>query len=212
MPRSSRWRISGPRSDGRPTTTILDSASAIAICAAILGSWVEQFEPGAWAEEIIEPARRVEHRRLAQLYAVTARCYAAIRLEEGVRYAEVGLQAIESGCYDAVPFDIPSELGGIYILKGEPHRWIEMCRNTITESTDPHILTRAHLAMNLAMIGAPDEAIEASEPLRNADSVSENPAFVSWALLAYGYVRHNADPASAFEAHRSSLKIARESG
>jgi predicted ATPase len=55
----------------------LDSAAAIAVCASILGSWVEQFEPGAWAEEIIEPARRVEHRRLAQLYAVAARCYAA---------------------------------------------------------------------------------------------------------------------------------------
>jgi predicted ATPase/class 3 adenylate cyclase len=190
----------------------LDSAAAIAICAAILGAWVEKFEPGTWAEEIIEPARKVEHRRLAQLYAVTARCFAAIRLDEGVRYAEAGLQAIESGRYDYVPFDIPSELGGIHILKGEPHRWIEMCRNTIADSTDPHILTRAHLAMTLAMIGAPDEAIEESETLRNADSVTENPAFVSWALLAYGYVRHTADPASAFEAHRLSLKIARETG
>ena len=36
----------------------LDSAAAIAVCAAILGPWVEQFEPGACAEEIIEPARR----------------------------------------------------------------------------------------------------------------------------------------------------------
>ena len=52
----------------------LDSAAAIAVCASILGSWVEQFEPGAWAEEIIEPAKAVEHRRLAQLYAVAARC------------------------------------------------------------------------------------------------------------------------------------------
>ena len=84
----------------------LDSAAAIAVCASILGSWVEQFEPGAWAEEIIEPARRVEHRRLAQLYAMAARCYSAIRLDEGVGYAEAGLQAIDSGRFDAVPFDI----------------------------------------------------------------------------------------------------------
>src|SRR6478609_7611200 len=106
----------------------LDSAAAIAVCASILGSWVEQFEPGAWVAEIIEPARRVEHRRLAQLYAAAARCYAAIRLDEGVAYAEAGLQAIESGRYDAVPFEIGSEIGGVYTLKGEPHRWIEMCR------------------------------------------------------------------------------------
>ena len=33
-----------------------------------LGIWVEQYEPVAWAEELIEPARAVDHRRLAQLY------------------------------------------------------------------------------------------------------------------------------------------------
>jgi predicted ATPase len=190
----------------------LDSAAAIAVCASILGSWVEQFEPGAWAEEIIEPARKVEHRRLAQLYAVAARCYSAIRLDEGVVYAEAGLQAIESGRYDAVPFDIPSELGGVYVLTGEPHRWIEMCRNTLAASADAHILTRAHLVMSLAMIGATDEAIEASEPLRDADSVTQNPAFVCWALIAYGYARHNTDPDAAFEAHRLGAKIARDTG
>ena len=111
-----------------------------------------------------------------------------------------------------MPFDIPSELGGIYILKGDPNRWIKMCRNTIAGSADAHILTRAHLVMSLAMIGATDEAIEASEPLRNADSVTQNPAFVSWALLSYGYVRHNTDPHTAFEAHRLGAKIARETG
>ena len=190
----------------------LDSAAAIAVCASILGSWVEQFEPGAWAVEIIEPARRVEHRRLAQIYATVARCFAAVRLDEGVRYAEAGLQAIESGRYDAVPFDIGSELGGIYTLKGEPHRWIEMCRNILAANPDAHILTRAYLVMTLTMIGEIDEAIEASEPLRNADSVTQNPAFVCWALLAYGYARHNTDPDSAFKAHRLGAKIARESG
>ena len=50
----------------------LDSAAAIAVYASILGCWVEQYEPGAWAEELIEPARAVEHRRLAQLYVVAA--------------------------------------------------------------------------------------------------------------------------------------------
>ena len=111
-----------------------------------------------------------------------------------------------TGADDEVPFDIPSELGGIYILKGDPNRWIVMCRTTIAGSADAHILTRAHLVMSLAMIGATDEAIEASEPLRNADSVTQNPAFVSWALLSYGYVRHNTDPDSAFEAHRLGAK------
>ena len=33
-----------------------------------------------------------------------------------------------------------------------------------------------------------------------------------WALLAYGYARHDTDPDSAFEAHRLGAKIARETG
>ena len=55
----------------------LDTAAAIAVYATFLGCWVEQYEPVAWAEELIEPARAVEHRRLAQLYVMAAQCYAA---------------------------------------------------------------------------------------------------------------------------------------
>ena len=43
----------------------LDTAAAIAVYAAFLGTRVEQYEPVAWAEELIEPARTVKHRRLA---------------------------------------------------------------------------------------------------------------------------------------------------
>jgi hypothetical protein len=68
------------------------------------------------------------------------------------------------------------------------------------------------MAMTLAMTGAHDEAMEASEDLRYADRVTENPAVICWALLAYGHVRLDSDPASAFEAHRLGTKIARETG
>ena len=39
----------------------LDTAAAIATYAAFLGTLVEQYEPLAWAEELIEPAQAVEH-------------------------------------------------------------------------------------------------------------------------------------------------------
>jgi predicted ATPase len=190
----------------------LDCASAIAVCASILGSFVEQFEPGAWAEEIIEPARGLQHPRLAQLYAMAARCFAASRFEHGTRYAEATLLAVDSGLFDEVPFDFASELGIIYLMRGEPGRWITQCRNMISESAGPHILPRVHMAMTLAMIGAHDEAIEASEDLRHANRVTENPALICWGLLAYGHIRFDTDPASSFEAHRLGVKIARETG
>ena len=50
----------------------LDVAATIATYAAFLGPWVANYEPTAWAEELIEPARAVDHRRLAFLYVVAS--------------------------------------------------------------------------------------------------------------------------------------------
>ena len=46
----------------------LDVAAAIATYAGLLGYLVDNCEPIAWAEELIEPARAVDHPRLAFLY------------------------------------------------------------------------------------------------------------------------------------------------
>ena len=43
----------------------LDTAAAIATYAGLLGYLVENYEPIAWAEELIEPAQAVGHPRLA---------------------------------------------------------------------------------------------------------------------------------------------------
>ena len=45
----------------------LDVAAAIASYVGLLGAWVQTYEPIAWAEELIEPARAVDHPRLAFL-------------------------------------------------------------------------------------------------------------------------------------------------
>jgi len=190
----------------------LDSASAIAVFASHLGSHVEQFEPGAWAEEIIELARDTQHPRLAQLYAMAAKYFAVSQFDVGIRYAEAALLAADTGLFDMVLFDFASELGVIHLMKGEPERWITQCRNMISEGPGPHILPRVHLAMTLAMTGAQDEALAASEDLRQADSMTDNPALICWALIAYGTIRFDTDPASAFEAHQLGVKIARETG
>ncbi len=45
----------------------LDVAAPIATYAKLLGVMVENYEPVAWTEELIEPARAVDHPRLASL-------------------------------------------------------------------------------------------------------------------------------------------------
>ena len=53
----------------------LDTAATIATYAAFFGLRVENYEPIAWAEELIEPARAVDHPRLAALYVMASQCY-----------------------------------------------------------------------------------------------------------------------------------------
>jgi len=122
----------------------LDTAVAIAFLASFLGFWVEHFEPGTWAEELIEPARAVTHRRLAQLYSVATQCYAAGRLDDSLGYAEAGLLAIDSGRFDPVPYAFESWMGGPYIWKGVPEQWLELCRNMIAQRRDTHCFAQAN--------------------------------------------------------------------
>ncbi|HTQ19749.1 adenylate/guanylate cyclase domain-containing protein [Mycobacterium sp.] len=66
----------------------LDVAATIATYAGFLGYLIENYEPIAWAEELIEPAHAVDHPRLAFLYAMAALCWIVGRIEEAVRYAD----------------------------------------------------------------------------------------------------------------------------
>ncbi len=51
---------------------------------------VENYEPVAWAEELIEPARAVDHPRLASLYVMASQCCTTGRIEAAVGYADAG--------------------------------------------------------------------------------------------------------------------------
>ena len=62
----------------------------------------KHYEPIAWAEELIEPARAVDHPRLATLYVMASQCFMAGRIEAAVRYSEAGQKVLGSG-RDDVP-------------------------------------------------------------------------------------------------------------
>jgi predicted ATPase len=53
----------------------LDVAATIAAYAGFVGFLVENYEPIAWAEEVIDPVRAVDHPRLAFLYVMASQCY-----------------------------------------------------------------------------------------------------------------------------------------
>ncbi len=83
----------------------LDVAATIATYAAFLGFWVDNYEPIAWAEELIEPARAVDHPRLAFLYVMASLCWMLGRIEAAVGYADAGQTVIGSGRGE-VPFGL----------------------------------------------------------------------------------------------------------
>jgi predicted ATPase len=190
----------------------LDKAAALAICATFLGTWVEQYEPVAWTEELLEPARWVNHRRLAQLYVVAAQCHAAGRVDDAVGYLEASRQIMQSGDFDEVPEEIQTSTSVAYSHVGQFERWVDVCRSVIAAKAGPHTITRACLVMALYFLGEGDEAGVASEGLLAAADATDNPVRVCFALVAHGIGYHDADPVTAYDALRRALTVARESG
>jgi predicted ATPase/class 3 adenylate cyclase len=105
----------------------LDVAAPIATYAAWFGFQTENHEPIAWAEELIEPARAIDHPRLAALYVMAATCYMAGRIDPAIRYTEAAERAISGGS-GHVPRAAEGGLGGAYVAVGQPERWVRWCR------------------------------------------------------------------------------------
>jgi predicted ATPase/class 3 adenylate cyclase len=188
----------------------LDAAAAIATYAMQLGVLVDNYEPIAWAEELIEPARAVDHPRLATLYVRASLCWMPGRIEQAVRYADAGQTVIGSG--GEVPFGTEGLLGTVYLAIGQPERAVEWCRAQLARGHDTHPLTRQCLVIALTVAGAGEEARAAANGLIEAAEATHNPFALAYALLAYGYAFRDADPVRALEAQHRGLVIAQDSG
>jgi predicted ATPase len=189
----------------------LDVAAPIATYAAWVGLLTENYEPIAWAEELIEPARAVDHPRLAFLYLTASQCYMAGRIEAAVGYSDAGQEVIGSGRAE-VPFGLEGVLCGSYMAVGEPERWIRWCRAQLKRGLDTHAYTTACLLMALTATGSHDDAMAAANGLIDAAEATGNPHVLSFALLAYGMAVHHADPVRSLVALRRGLVIAQDSG
>jgi predicted ATPase/class 3 adenylate cyclase len=189
----------------------LDAAAAIATYAALLGLWVDNYEPIAWAEELIEPARAADHPRLAFLYAMAAACWVPGRIEAAVRYSDAGQLVIGSGRHE-VPYGIEGLLGGAYVVIGQPERTLDWCRAQLARGRDTHTLTTAGLVLALTVAGSGDEARAAATGLIDAAEATHNPCVLAHALWVHGFALSDADPAAARDAVRRGLVIAQDSG
>jgi predicted ATPase/class 3 adenylate cyclase len=189
----------------------LDAAATIATYAGFLGGLVHNYEPIAWAEELIEPARAADHPRLAFLYVRASACWLPGRIEAAVGYADAAQTVIGSGRYE-VPFGLEGALGAVYGVIGQPERWVEWCRARLARGRDTHGVTRAVLVFALTLAGCGEEARAAANGLIEAAEATHNPYLLAFALFVHGHAFRDADPAAAREAQRRGLVIARDSG
>jgi len=189
----------------------LDDAATIATYTAFLGYLINQFEPIAWAEELIEPARAADHPKLAFLCVMASQCYTAGRVQDAVRYADAFRTMLDSGC-DQVPYGIEGWPCGAYTSIGQPQRAVELCRAALTRGRDTHTFTRVCLVLVLTITGAVEDAIAVADGLLEPAKATRNPGAQCLALLAYGFAFRDTDPTLAIDALRRGLALTEESG
>ena len=189
----------------------LDVAATIATYVGLLGLWVQTFEPIAWAEELIEPARAVDHPRLAFLYVIASLCYNTGRIEAAVGYSDAG-QIVLGRSREALPHGTEAMLGMAYVLIGQPDRLAELCRAQLARRRDAHVHIRALLVCALSLAGSDEEAMDSADGLIEAAEATGNPHLLSLALGGYGLAFRDADPVGALNAMGRGLVIAQDSG
>ena len=189
----------------------LDAAATIATYAGWLGAAVQTLEPIAWAEELIEPARAVDHPRLASLYVIASLCYTTGRIEAAVRYCDAG-QIVLGRSREALPYGSDALLGAAYLAIGQPERLAEWCRAQLARRRDTHVHIRAWLVLALSVAGSGGEAMDSADGLIEAAEATGNPSLLAFALATYGWAFRDADPVGALNALGRGLVIAQDSG
>ena len=133
----------------------LDVAATIATYAAFLGFRVENYEPIAWAEELIEPARAVDHPRLAILYVMASLCYMAGRIEAAVGYSDAGQIDDRQWPRRGAVRRSRAGLAVRTCASASPNGAVEWCRAQLARGRDTHTFTRACLVIALTVAGSP---------------------------------------------------------
>ncbi|MDT5310565.1 MAG: hypothetical protein QOE48_6286 [Mycobacterium sp.] len=189
----------------------LDVAAPIASYAGLLGTCVQTLEPIAWAEELVEPARAVDHPRLAFLYVIASLCYTTGRIEAAVGYSDAA-QIVLGRSRDALPYGTEGVLGPVYLAIGQPERLAELCRAQLARRRDTPVNIRAWLVGALTLAGSGGEAMDSADGLIEAAEATGNPHLLALALSAYGAAFRDADPVGALNAGGRGLVIAQDSG
>jgi predicted ATPase len=188
----------------------LDVAAAIVARAGWFGTTVENFEPVAWAEELVEPTRVAGHSGYVSMCAIASLCYMLGRSTDAVAYSEAAQRVIAD---DSIPFSYEQLwLGAVYSAVEESERYIEFYRGQLARTHDGLHLAKACLVVALLNSARFEEGYTTSDELVEAAEATRNPYAISFALLVRGMAQSRFDPAGAVHTLRRGLDIAKDSG
>jgi hypothetical protein len=190
---------------------IRDFASTIATYAGLLGFGVENYEPVAWAEELVNSPRTVGNSRLANLCVIASLSWTAGRIGDAGRYLDMAETELTRTRYSP-PYGTEGWLGAVYLPLGQPERWAELFRTQLERRGDSHVYIRACRVFGLAFAGSAGEASAAAEGLIDAGVVSDNPYMHSFALAACSFPLVTTDPARGLDICRQGFELAQDSG
>ena len=88
----------------------------------------ENYEPIAWAEELIEPAHAVDHPRLVALYVMASKCYTSDGSRRLSATATPAQTVLGRRPRCELPYGGEGALGGPYLATGQPERVGRGCR------------------------------------------------------------------------------------
>ncbi|WP_231988805.1 adenylate/guanylate cyclase domain-containing protein [Mycobacterium sp. 1274761.0] len=190
----------------------LDTAATIVKRAGWFGALVDNFEPVAWAEEILESPCAADHPEFVSVCGVATLCYLLGRGDDALAYSEAGQQAL-AGSHADVPLS-PEQLwlGAVYSAIDVPDRYVAFFREQRQRGPDPLQFARGCLAIALINAGRVQEALRDVEGLVEAAQTTGNPYARSFALLVRGMAQSAVDPDGALDTLRMGLEIAQQSG
>ena len=190
----------------------LDAAASIATYASFLGIAVESFEPLAWAEVLIDPARAAHHEWLAALSVMASQCWITGRFDDAARYANDADELIGTGLVDELPFGDAGLLPAAFMASGQIQRALDWYEAQFEQGRRNHVLTRIGIVLALLAARRSGDAVVATNGLIDAAERTDNPYVLSFALFTCGYALIDADHVGALEALRRGMAVAHYSG
>ena len=191
----------------------VDSAASIAVPTAALGYLIEIFEPGSWAEELLDPARARDHSQLANLYSVACVCSVVGRVDDAARYADEARALLEDPRYELIPCGLGVSCVGLgYLHAGRPDAWADFISALMERDPTAGDFARGTYALAVVFGGHHDEAAALAADFAERAETTPSRLAATALLSAYGSVFLTRDPAGALQAMRKYEAIGEEHG